>query len=894
MTSISQIVPTYSTGGISDQPDELKKPGQVRDCVNAFPDLIGGLSKRNGFEKISTLTNICTSGVVGGGGSWFQFTRENPASRNKENFIGKVNFSGQVFVWNIETGNPIKVFTTVGEIDPNDSESISLADLETCKKLDYLSHDQSNFLKFNTINNFTFITNPGRAVTMSKDLSKRPYESFIEVTQLAPNREYLLDIDLINSDETSQYRTVNTVSLVEAVNFRYANKNPSCPAQLNEVFTVDEDYLTANTKERGQKGLNIRIKSTGVQVNVKDYFECEYRHEIEVINGGENWRRGDIFKIYQTGERKPDPNSEEPTTEQAHYIIEVTDTTTIRSNAEIQINGVVTSADGDTILTVKDVLSQLKSKIQAQSEFSSEDVEIVGNGVYVKSDEPFTISTSEKDLMNILSNEDELLDNPYVTVNNVSRLPIECKDGIIARVSNAFTADDDYWVQFKANYGNDGESTSATGYWEEVAEPGGFVKFNSGTMPHTLVYTRLSDGTTAFVLGPCNWKERTCGTDEFNPSFNNFNINNVSFYRNRIVFLSQENIIMTRAGELFNLFPSSALTVAPLDPIDISASTNFSSILQDCLVINNGLVVFSNYQQFLFTTDSDILNPSTAKMTEISRYEYNTNSRPFVIGTNPAFMSTSNNHSRFYEMGSIYREGTVDLVERSEIVSRSIPPNLDRITQSKETGLVLAAAYQTKDVWAYRYLKESAGKDLQSAWFRWTLPQDFVFHVIIDNQYYVIVEDDSASCSMLSMTLDNSEGPWTDMYTDTDEGVPYEMRIDFPTINVIKKEQTNYMADTTASVVVHRVHFNFADIGAYYFDIKRNGMDNYSVLYESTYMDGYLADSPPVISEVERPIPVYTRNTALDITLRSSFPNPLVLYSSRWEGDYNNRYYKRV
>ena len=55
MTSISQIIPTYATGGISDQPDELKKPGQVRDCVNAFPDLIGGLSKRNGLELINPL-----------------------------------------------------------------------------------------------------------------------------------------------------------------------------------------------------------------------------------------------------------------------------------------------------------------------------------------------------------------------------------------------------------------------------------------------------------------------------------------------------------------------------------------------------------------------------------------------------------------------------------------------------------------------------------------------------------------------------------------------------------------------------------------------------------------------------------------------------------------------
>ena len=124
MTSISQIIPTYATGGISDQPDEMKKPGQVRDCVNAFPDLVDGLYKRNGLEKIKTLINTCTNSPTGRGGSWFHFTRENPVSKDKENFIGKVTFAGKLQVWECETGNPIDVYSSSVEIDPNNAESI--------------------------------------------------------------------------------------------------------------------------------------------------------------------------------------------------------------------------------------------------------------------------------------------------------------------------------------------------------------------------------------------------------------------------------------------------------------------------------------------------------------------------------------------------------------------------------------------------------------------------------------------------------------------------------------------------------------------------------------------------------------------------------------------------
>ena len=42
MASITQQIPNY-IGGISEQPDELKLPGQVKDLNNAFPDLTYGL-----------------------------------------------------------------------------------------------------------------------------------------------------------------------------------------------------------------------------------------------------------------------------------------------------------------------------------------------------------------------------------------------------------------------------------------------------------------------------------------------------------------------------------------------------------------------------------------------------------------------------------------------------------------------------------------------------------------------------------------------------------------------------------------------------------------------------------------------------------------------------------
>ena len=44
-------------------------------------------------------------------------------------------------------------------------------------------------------------------------------------------------------------------------------------------------------------------------------------------------------------------------------------------------------------------------------------------------------------------------------------------------------------------------------------------------------------------------------------------------------------------------------------------------------------------------------------------------------------------------------------------------------------------------------------------------------------------------------------------------------------------------------------------------------MDDHTILYESRYMDAYEADGDPLVTEVERTVPVYTRNTSLDVTL---------------------------
>ena len=55
MSAVNQRIPNF-LGGVSQQPDKIKFPGQLRVCDNAVPDITFGLKKRPPAEFIGTLT----------------------------------------------------------------------------------------------------------------------------------------------------------------------------------------------------------------------------------------------------------------------------------------------------------------------------------------------------------------------------------------------------------------------------------------------------------------------------------------------------------------------------------------------------------------------------------------------------------------------------------------------------------------------------------------------------------------------------------------------------------------------------------------------------------------------------------------------------------------------
>ena len=99
MVAVTQRIDNY-LGGVSRQADDKKKPGQVRECLNGYPDPTFGLTKRPGFKWIANLG----TGTTYDSSKWFYISRD-----ASEKYIGCIKpalggSTGDIDIWNAQTG----------------------------------------------------------------------------------------------------------------------------------------------------------------------------------------------------------------------------------------------------------------------------------------------------------------------------------------------------------------------------------------------------------------------------------------------------------------------------------------------------------------------------------------------------------------------------------------------------------------------------------------------------------------------------------------------------------------------------------------------------------------------------------------------------------------------
>ena len=384
MASITQTIPNY-VGGISEQPDQLKFPGQVKDVVNAIPDVTRGLYKRPGSKRIgsSPLSSVQS------GGSWFHYHRD----EDEGSYIGQVAADGQVRVWRCSDGTLMTTaYGTGGQTAIQN----------------YLATSEPENLQFLTINDTTFVssrdsTNANTLVGTTGSATAYPdaHFAFIELTRTENGRQYAL-----NAYDNSSTTTINRATRVKitADTLDETTGTGQCRGIGVQTFSVTaaSSYTGTNIVSvenssgsaytSGKNNLIFKLNTLGQQGQIQsgndvEDFACSYSRQITLLHGGEGWITGDKVTVTMdqakgrtiTGSISGGASSkgESPAT----YTVEITDHEAIAVKANIKaIRPAPTPFDSDTAVTVDTILGGL------QAEFSGTGITatVIGNGLYLK------------------------------------------------------------------------------------------------------------------------------------------------------------------------------------------------------------------------------------------------------------------------------------------------------------------------------------------------------------------------------------------------------------------------------------------------------------------------------------------------------------------------------
>jgi len=332
-------------------------------------------------------------------------------------------------------------------------------------------------------------------------------------------------------------------------------------------------------------------------------------------------------------------------------------------------------------------------------------------------------------------------------VQNFSDLPTPAIDNMVVEITgSAENSFDNYYVKY----------IEADDLWEETLAPDIKTQFDETTLPHVLLrsadgnfrFTQV-DGSTYTISGtdynvPA-WGERLVGDEDSSPepTFVGRKLNDVFFHRNRLGFLSDENVIFSRAGEFFNFFPETVTQTLDTDPIDVAGTHTKVSILRHAISFDEELLLFSDQTQFILTGGAT-LTSANISIDVTTEFEADKNVKPVGAGSNVYFAFGKGNFTGFREFFIASDTDTKQADDITGNVPKFIPKNVFKISSATTENIFVALSSDEQNaLYVYQYYV-SQNRRLQSAWSKWTFgssSNDTILNVdFIENTLYLVIE----------------------------------------------------------------------------------------------------------------------------------------------------------
>ena len=241
MAAVTQVVPNF-LGGVSRQTDHKKLPGQVRECLNAYPDPTFGLMKRPGFKYIKTLhTSADANSPDYANAKWFFIKRD-----NDETYIG--NISGtSINIWN-KDGVAANVATPDGT--------------------GYLDTTRDNYDVL-TVQDTSIITNKTKVITELAAPTTHVIDSSgtVKLLTVAYSCKYTINLKVDSTTHTVDYTTLNAENLSDPTSGQPKEEKYNTAKHILETLETSLNALSISghtlTVTRLNASLELSLTTTG-------------------------------------------------------------------------------------------------------------------------------------------------------------------------------------------------------------------------------------------------------------------------------------------------------------------------------------------------------------------------------------------------------------------------------------------------------------------------------------------------------------------------------------------------------------------------------------------------------------------------------------------------------
>lgn len=413
------------------------------------------------------------------------------------------------------------------------------------------------------------------------------------------------------------------------------------------------------------------------------------------------------------------------------YKITITCTDKFSGTAEAQVS----SGSLDLAALTTALVNALNTALTAKNASHGFTVLITNNRILVKreADEiDFTISVADTysgTQMTVIKDE----------VNSTADLPADATFGnnipIIFKVSNEKKTA--YYLSFNPS----------TKTWEETLGFNLFYKINPATMP---IKFTLDFETHEVNITWIDWQDRVIGDEETcpTPSFIGDYLQNVFFYKNRLGFLTQSGIVMSKSGDLFNFWNDTALDVLDTDPIDYNVLSTSHITLTDSAATPAGIFLKSNEAQYVVHSGDQSFTPTTIVIDEVTNYRLGTCN----LIKNEALLYLVGKQGNVWEYAIDGQSLNSSGNEITAHVQGYLPKTLWKGIAAENKIFYLDALDQYT-IYLYQYT--FSGEKIQSAWSKWTFTNPILNMTLINNQLYFLQSTGSNGTYLSSMDLED-------------------------------------------------------------------------------------------------------------------------------------------